>query len=152
MSSHPTDGAQRRLYVSAAALIVAVLALTAGLPGHAQQPALADGDPEAGQWAYRQCATCHAFDPQQRKLGPHLDGIIGRPAAALDGYRYSQALRKADLVWTKDALARYITDPRGFVPGGTMVIPVRDPAQVPDIIAYLEQQGGHHVPALDWRP
>lgn len=127
-------------------LLLTAVGLGTAAPVFPQEAGLPQGDPQAGAFAYRQCATCHSFSPTDRKLGPHLDAIIGRPAASVEGYRYSQALRDADLVWTRDTLAAYITDPRSLVPGGTMLLPVRDPSQVPDIIAYLKQQGGRYSP------
>ena len=50
--------------------------------------------------------------------GPNLYGIVGRPAAAQEGYKYSEALialKDAGEVWTQEDLAAYITDPNKFV-------------------------------------
>lgn len=35
-------------------------------------PATGQGNPENGQQAFRQCSSCHSFDPDQRRPGPHL--------------------------------------------------------------------------------
>jgi len=132
--------AVNRLWGGLLVICSCFLAGTLPLAVAAQEAGFPQGDPEAGAVAFRQCSICHTFSVDQQRLGPHLIDIIGRPAAAVAGYQYSAALRAADLVWTKSNLAAYITDPRSFVPGGTMVIPVRDLAQVPDIIAYLEAE------------
>ena len=47
-----------------------------------------DGDPAAGEKVFRQCQVCHAFDAEQRRQGPHLVGIIGRPAGSVEGFTH----------------------------------------------------------------
>jgi len=38
--------------------------------------------------------------------GPTLDGIFGRRIATLPGYRFSEALKKLDIVWTPVTVAK----------------------------------------------
>lgn len=87
-------------------------------------PAMA-GDAAAGERDWRQCRSCHMIADNdgnviQRggRVGPNMYGIIGSPAAAADGFRYSADLRAAGaagLVWTEENFLAYITDPSGFL-------------------------------------
>lgn len=99
------------------------------------------GDPAAGERVYRQCAACHSVEPGQNRAGPHLFGIVGQNAGSVEGFRYSPAMRDADIVWNEENLTAYVTDPRGFLPGTTMRVALRDPEDAADLIAYLRSLG-----------
>ena len=49
-------------------------------------PASAGGDAEHGKTLFSECAACHTMDPEQSSLGPHLKGVIGRKAGAVESY------------------------------------------------------------------
>lgn len=88
-------------------------------------PALAEDQPDpAGERIFSQCESCHEVGEGARhKIGPHLDGIIGRVAGSMDGFRYSKAMREAGengLAWNAEALDSYLAKPRVFVPGNRM--------------------------------
>lgn len=88
-------------------------------------PALAQDQPDpAGERIFSQCASCHEVGEGARhKIGPHLDGIIGRVAGSMDGFKYSKAMRAAGengLVWDAAALDTYLAKPRTFIPGNRM--------------------------------
>ena len=77
--------------------------------------------------------------------GPSLYGILGRSAAAVAGFDYSDAMKAkaaTGLVWAADTLDLFIADPDTFVPGTPMVVlpPLRDPQDRADLIAYLSIQ------------
>ncbi len=102
---------------------------------------LATADPDAahGQELFgERCATCHALDGN--KTGPTLAGVAGRRAGSAAGYKYSPALRSADLIWSADNLDRWLADPRAFIPGVRMPVRVLDPSARRDIISYLEKE------------
>lgn len=103
-------------------------------------PALADGDAAAGEALFRRCALCHSFDPAERKNGPHFLGVVGRDAAAVEGYDYSEALRQSGLVWTEEMLELYLADPQALVPGTRMGKGVADEGVRRDLIAYLKSR------------
>src|SRR3546814_17959523 len=55
--------------------------------------------------------------------GPNLDGVVGRKAAALSGFDYSDAMiaqARRGLVWTEAALDAFLADPQGVVPGNEL--------------------------------
>lgn len=93
-----------------------------------------------GERAFARCSSCHALDPGSQRPGPHLLGIVGREAGAVEGFRYSPALREAGeggLVWDEAALDVFLADPDGFLPGTTMRIGVANADQRAALLAYL---------------
>jgi cytochrome c len=101
--------------------------------------ARAAGDPKAGLGLYAQeCADCHSITPGKNKKGPSLFGIVGKKAASVPGFSYSQALQQAGFIWTAERLDTYIANPRRAVPGGKMKYDGLDDARDrADLIAYL---------------
>ncbi len=83
-------------------------------------PALAQDD--AGQIAFNNaCRTCHTVREGDNRLGPSLSGVIGRKAGSLPSYNnYSESMKKADIVWDKNNLDRFIANPDQVVPGNNM--------------------------------
>jgi cytochrome c len=117
--------------VSSCLLLVLVLA----------PAARAAGDPELGRRIFGRCGFCHALDPDRRGMvGPTLHGVLGRKAGTLDGFKYSEAMRDAGLVWSEETLRRYITNPQDVVPDNRMVFPgIRNQKEVDDLVAYLKE-------------
>lgn len=115
-------------------------ALAAGFAFAAQ----ADGDVEKGEKVFKKCAACHAVgDGAKNKIGPQLNGIIGRPAAAVEGFKYSEPMKaKAaeGLVWTSEVLHEYLKKPSDMVKGTSMSFAgLRKDDERDDVIAYLAQ-------------
>jgi cytochrome c oxidase assembly protein Cox11 len=100
------------------------------------------GDPGHGRQLFQsRCAACHALDHD--KVGPMLGGLAGRHAAARPDYDYSPALRAAEFSWDREALDRWLADPRAAVPGARMMVSLPDAQDRADVIAYLlEPPGG----------
>ena len=108
---------------------VVLLALIAG-------PAAA-ADADHGKVLFETCAACHSDRPDA--LGPNLKGVFGRPSASLDGYRYSNPMKRANLVWDEANLRDYISNPQSKVKGNRMPYGgMSDPKDVDDVIAYLK--------------
>ncbi len=109
------------------------------LAGHA---ARAEGDAAAGEKVFHKCAVCHMVGPDAKtKVGPVLNGVFGRTAGTLEGYKYSQAMVEAGakgLVWTPEVLTEYLPKPKAFIKGTKMAfIGLKDPAEIADVSAYL---------------
>ena len=82
-------------------------------------PALAQDD--AGQIAFNNaCRTCHTVREGDNRLGPSLSRVIGRKAGSLPNYNYSESMKKADIVWDKQNLDRFIANPDAVVSGNNM--------------------------------
>ncbi|HEY5791474.1 MAG TPA: c-type cytochrome, partial [Gammaproteobacteria bacterium] len=95
---------------------------------------------EPGPRMFRKCAACHALGPDEpARSGPHLAGLFGRRAGSVDGYRYSSALRRADLVWDGETLRElFARGPDVYLPGTKMPVQkIRDPERLDALIAYL---------------
>lgn len=100
-------------------------------------PALAQ-DAAAGAALFKQrCTACHTVTPGQAPgAAPNLYGVVGRKAASTP-FNYSPALKASGLTWDKATLDRFLTSPMKMVPGTRMLIPISDPKQRADLIAYL---------------
>jgi cytochrome c len=67
----------------------------------------------------QECGDCHSLArPPKNKKGPSLIGIMGKQAAFVPNFAYSEALRAAKIVWTAEAMDAYIKNPRAVVAGG----------------------------------
>ncbi len=94
----------------------------AGTCGFATAAATAeDGSENDGQLMFNNyCRTCHTTEAGDNRLGPNLNGIIGRKAGGAQGFGYSSALESADFEWTAEKLDQFIADPELVVPGNNM--------------------------------
>jgi glucose/arabinose dehydrogenase len=71
------------------------------------------------------------------KQGPSLVGIVARPAGSLPHFNYTKAIRDSAITWDTAKLYRFLENPMEVVPGTTMPIPVADPRNRADVVAYL---------------
>lgn len=126
--------------LSAAALLLAPIAM-ANAAAPAATAALT-GNAEAGKAAFRKCASCHQVGPSARGgFGPKLTGVIGRKAGATTDYKYSAAMKNANIVWTEQNLAGFLKAPSDFIPGNNMRFwGIGNAQQVADLLAYLRTQ------------
>ena len=78
------------------------------------------GDP--GAQVFRACVACHTLTPDEgNKAGPSLAGIFGRKIATLPGYNFSPALKKMNIVWTPETVAKmFEVGPMAYTPGTKM--------------------------------
>ena len=89
--------------------------------------------------AFQACAACH--HERSDATGPDLRTVLNRSAGSVAGYRYSNAMKRAKLVWTIDNLRAFLRDPQAVVRGNRMPFPgMTDPAQLEDVIAYLRAE------------
>jgi cytochrome c len=128
----------------------------AGAPAEAPVvPAAAEPQPEAvaatgpdpalvaaGEAAFRQCRSCHAVGPGARNgTGPALNGVFGRQAGRVAGFRYSPqmtAAGEAGLVWTAETLDAFLENPSALIPRNRMAFRgVRSADERAALIAYL---------------
>ena len=127
------------VYVARGAFALVAFALTAG---SSNAEAAADGE----KIFNRTCALCHSINAGQNLIGPSLAGVVGRRSGQATGYDYSDANRNSGLTWDPGTLDRYLTDPRGVVPGTKMSFPgLKDPAERQAVIGFLESRSGNHA-------
>ena len=75
-------------------------------------------DAEAGKTVFNKCKACHQVD--KNAVGPHLGGIVGRKAASVADYNYSEALKKSGITWDEASLDKFIANPNGLIPNNNM--------------------------------
>lgn len=97
-------------------------------------------DLEAGEKLFKKCAACHVVDKEKNKTGPHLVGIIGRPAASVASFKkYSKAMKNSGLVWDVETLDAYLTNPKKYLKGTKMAFAgLKKEADRANLIAWLE--------------
>lgn len=110
-------------------------------------PTLAEGDATKGKRVFVKCKACHVLDSEKNKVGPHLVGIIGRPAASVDGFKYSTgadsmtAFGEAGGIWDEANLTEYLRKPKDFIKKTKMAFPgIRKDEQIADLIAYIKSE------------
>jgi len=115
------------------------LAMTLGM-GLAT-PTLADGDAAAGKKVFRKCMACHQLKEGVNRVGPSLHGVIRREAGAVDGFKYSDAMKGSGVTWTQENLDAYLENPRKFVKGTRMAFAgLKKEQDRLDVIAYIAEQ------------
>src|SRR4051794_38667707 len=118
-------------------MCIGFVSIVAGLVATAMMPADADSELRGRDLFVRRCGGCHAVDGT--KAGPALRGVFGRAAASLPGFQYSDAMKKARIVWDAQTLDRWLTDPDVVVPDTDMAFRLVRPDERTAIIAYLKQ-------------
>lgn len=99
------------------------------------------GDSTRGAAAFAPCKTCHVTAAGQNRIGPSLNGIVGRHSGQYPGYHYSMANMKSGIVWTPDKMFVYLENPQKYVPGTKMTYGgLKDPQKRADVIAWLSTQ------------
>ncbi|MCA0272061.1 MAG: cytochrome c family protein [Proteobacteria bacterium] len=102
----------------------------------------ATADAAAGEKAFGKCKACHKIDGSNG-TGPHLDGVVGRAVASVEGFAFSDGMKAHGGDWTPEALNDFLANPKGVVAGTKMSFAglpkVEDRA---NLIAYLSSLGG----------
>ncbi|MFE0014100.1 c-type cytochrome [Mesorhizobium sp. NPDC059054] len=76
---------------------------------------------ENGERLFKQrCGICHQLDTTRNGMGPHLQKFQGRTAGAVQGYNYSPALKSSGIVWSRETLDTFLTNPTAMVRGTKM--------------------------------
>ena len=100
------------------------------------------GDATRGERLFnQQCKICHTVDKGGRNgVGPNLFGLFGSKAAAVEGFSFSEAMKKSGITWDDKTVAEYLKDPKTKVPNGKMVYAgLKQQEQLDDMIAYLKK-------------
>jgi cytochrome c len=122
----------------ALALPAVVVVLAAASVYAATGPDKPPGDPAHGKTVYQACMGCHSLDEDD--VGPRHRGVLGRVAGTVPGYAYSPALKNSHIVWDRETLDRWLTNPQALVPGAKMFFAMPSAQDRADVIAYLAEQ------------
>jgi len=96
-------------------------AIDSAITGAPEDP-LAAYAGDHGAEVFRACVACHTLSPDEgNKAGPSLAGIFGRKIGSLPGYRYSDALKHMNVVWTPETVSKmFEVGPMAYTPGTKM--------------------------------
>ncbi|MCK9541919.1 MAG: c-type cytochrome [Novosphingobium sp.] len=121
-----------------------LLAAAAGMMAALSAANAASADPapaaQAGKRHFIRCVACHSMSAAARPMtGPHLEGIVGRRAASLPDFTYSDALRDRDFVWDEERLDAFLKSPQSAHPGMCLTFNgLPRPEDRAALIAYLK--------------
>ena len=77
------------------------------------------GDAAKGEKVFKKCSSCHQIgDDAKNGVGPNLTGVIGRPAASVEGFKYGKSIiaaGEAGLVWTEEEVFEYLLDSKKYL-------------------------------------
>ena len=104
-------------------------------------PPVIKGDAVHGQQVFARCAACHVIGAAPgTRMGPTLNGVVGRKAATVTGYTYSAAMKNSKMTWDDPTLVRFLQAPMKVVPGTKMAFPgLANEQDRADVVAYLKQ-------------
>lgn len=134
----------RTIALAAAAVSIALAAPMAA--SHAETVSLEgvewSGDPAKGKKIVKKCVACHTIGSTGKgRIGPNLTGLFGRTSGTLEGYKYSKAMKAANVVWSAATLDEFLTKPKKFVPKTKMSFAgIKKADQRHDLIAFLFQE------------
>lgn len=111
-------------------------------------PTFGAGNAERGAQLFRQCAACHSTEPGEHLTGPSLAQVWNRKAGTAAGFqRYSDALKRADVIWSEATLDIWLANPDAFIHGTSMTFSgIRQQRDREDVIAYLRAVSGDKAP------
>ncbi|WP_319411138.1 cytochrome c family protein [uncultured Cohaesibacter sp.] len=110
--------------------------------------AFAEGDAAKGEKVFKKCKACHQIgEGAENKVGPQLNGVVGRKIGSVEGYKYSDgyiALGEQGEVWDEEKLMAYLLDPKDFLSSAgvekksKMTFKLKKENEREDVIAYLK--------------
>ena len=142
--------------ITLATLLGLTALCAAGIPATAQTPPAAvkldikdatgkalTGNPASGKTQWAKCVSCHSIEAGKNGTGPSLNGIIGRKAGTVAGFKYTDANKASAKVWSQQALFDYLEKPRQVIPGTSMqFVGIKSAQQRADLVAWLVQNTG----------
>src|SRR5215813_14952256 len=121
----------------------------AAAPSEPIEKLLQTASVEKGQAAAKVCTTCHTFEKNgPNRVGPNLYGIVGdHRGEGRNGFNFSAAIKAKGGTWSYDDLNKFLTNPKGFIPGTAMGFAgIQKDSQRADVIAYLRTLSDSPVP------
>ena len=102
--------------------------------------ASADGNAKKGKRVFNKCKACHTLAEGKNRIGPSLHGIFGRKSGTAPKFKYSSAMKKANIVWDDKTLDKFLAKPKKYVHGTKMSFPgLSKEDDREDVIAYLKE-------------
>lgn len=98
---------------------------------------------DLGEKVFKRCVACHAIGEKAKNgVGPRLNGLAGRSAGAIEGFRYTPANKNSGITWDEETFKEYIKNPRAKIPGTSMVfVGIKKEEEIDALWNYLKQFG-----------
>jgi cytochrome c len=109
---------------------------------------LAKASVEKGQATAKQCQACHTFEKGgPNRVGPNLWNVVGEERGQGRGFNFSSGMKTKGGKWTFEELDKFLTDPRGYIPGTAMTFAgIKNDQQRADVIDYLHTLSDNPLP------
>lgn len=105
-----------------------------------------NGDVENVRCVFQKFQACHTLEPGKTLVGPSLAKLIGRHAGLLEGFDYSDAMKKASIVWGAATPDAYLADPQKVVPGNHIpFLGLKSETDRHDVVALLAAARQRHM-------
>src|SRR6476660_2949960 len=104
---------------------------------------------EKGAAAAKKCGACHTFEKGgPNRAGPNVYGVVNeQQGEGRGGFNFSAAMKGKGGTWTFDDLNKFISNPKGFVPGTAMGFAgIQKDSESADVIAYLRTLSDNPAP------
>lgn len=113
----------------------AIGAVLAGLPAPYNE-----ANYDNGKRQFAKCRSCHTIVSGGAVMqGPPLHGVFGRKIGTYPDFKYSPAVTAATFTWSAEELDKWLTDPRGYLPGNRMSFAgIPDAEDRRDLIAFIK--------------
>ena len=113
----------------------------------------AAGDATHGAAVFQSCRACHSTTEGEHMTGPSLAHVWQRKAGTLDDFaRYSDPLKRSNIVWNEQSLDKWLANPQAVVAGTSMTFAgLREAKDRRDVIAYLKAVSEGKAPAAPQR-
>jgi cytochrome c len=148
----PSEKVEKPGYVIAVAApaaqqVASAPAAAPGKPVPIPAELFAKADVAAGEAIAHKCEACHSLDKGgPNKVGPDLYGVIGRPRGSVEGFTYSDAMKKLGGSWSAQDIAAFIAGPKDYLPGTKMTFAgLPKPEERAEVLTYLNKQSDQPI-------
>jgi cytochrome c len=120
----------------------------AAAPSEPIEKLLQTASVEKGAASAKKCAACHTFEKGgPNRVGPNLYNVVNRDRGTEPGFNYSAAIKAKGGKWTFDELNKFLTNPKGYIPGTAMGFAgLPKDSERADVIAYLRSLSDSPAP------
>ena len=96
-----------------------------------------------GEKVFKKCKACHKVgEGAKNGVGPILNGVWGRTAGTIEGFKYSKPMMAAGeggLVWDTESLSGYLANPRNYLKGNKMTFAgLKKDADIEAVLEFLK--------------